>query len=94
VSLILLAGSGACARRDEPTEITGVVVEVDSRSLADVRSFEVSSGGDVYLVFIDPAARYSFPPSHLRAHLASAEPVRVGLERRDGRLYATSIEDA
>jgi hypothetical protein len=90
---MVLAGN-ACARRGEPTEVTGVVVEVDSRSLADVRSFEVSSGGDVYVVFIDPAARYSFPPSHLRAHLASAEPVRVGIERRDGRLYATSIEDA
>lgn len=95
---LVVTAAGACAREpgdgSAPSQITGVVVAVESERLGDVRSFEVRSGGRNYDIFIDPNARYGFPPAHLSEHLTSGEPVRVGLRKRDGRLYATSIEDA
>jgi hypothetical protein len=77
-----------------PSEIAGVVVDVEAQGLGDVTSFELRSQGESYEIFIDPQATYSFPPSHLSDHLASSEPVRVGITERNGRLYASSIEDA
>jgi hypothetical protein len=77
-----------------PAEIVGVVVGVEAKRLGTVTRFEVRSKGESYEIFIDPQGAYSFPPSHLSDHLASSEPVRVGLTERGGRLYASSIEDA
>jgi hypothetical protein len=71
-----------------------VVVDLEARRLGDVTRFELRSEGRSFQIFIDPETTYSFPPSHLSDHLASSEPVRVGITERNGRLYASSIEDA
>jgi hypothetical protein len=97
IGVIVAATGAACGSRglgERPDEVVGVVVDVESEGLGNVTSFEVRSEGTSYAIFVDPEATYSFPPSHLSDHLASSEPVRVGLTERDGRLYATSIEDA
>lgn len=78
---------------DEPRVVTGVVTKVDSVSLNDVKGFTVTSKGQNYEFQIDPSITYGFPPSHLHAHLASSEPVRVEYEERDGELVATSVDD-
>jgi hypothetical protein len=97
IAVVAAAASVACApRRDQapPDEIVGVVVDVEAEGLGHVTSFDVRSSATAYEIFIDPGTTYGFPPSHLSDHLASSEPVRVGLMERNGRLYATSIEDA
>jgi hypothetical protein len=97
IAIVVATASVACGSRSDdgpPDEIAGVVVDVEAEGLGHVTSFDVRSEGTSYEIFIDPGATYSFPPSHLSDHLASSEPVRVGLTERDGRLYATSIEDA
>lgn len=92
--MVAAVGVACASGNGERREIAGVVVDVESEGLGNVTSFDVRSEGTSYEIFIDPGATYSFPPSHLSDHLASSEPVRVGLTERDGRLYATSIEDA
>jgi hypothetical protein len=80
--------------------IRGVVVEVDARSLADVRSFTLRLGdktfGEQFFDFqvgeLENASE--FPPAHLLEHQATAEPVRVFYREEDGVRYATRIEDA
>ncbi len=69
-------------------------MEVDTRGLGDVQSFVVKDGDDTYAIDIDPRVTYSFPVDHLSEHKASGAPVRVALQRREGRLVATSIDDA
>ncbi|MGH2748272.1 MAG: hypothetical protein ACRDKB_10150 [Actinomycetota bacterium] len=79
---------------DAPAEVTGVVVEIDSRGLGDVRGFTVRDGDEVYEISIDPNIDYGFNLGHLNEHRATAEPVRVELEERGDQLVARSIEDA
>jgi hypothetical protein len=98
LALVVLAACGddpaADAEQPAPEEITGPVTSVDSESLGEVTSFEVTQKGEVYVVLIDPEIDYGFALSHLNEHLASGDPVRVGLDERNGKLYATEIVDA
>ncbi|MGH2774759.1 MAG: hypothetical protein ACRDJT_04915 [Actinomycetota bacterium] len=98
LALVVLAACGEDspgeAEQPAPEEITGPVTKVDSESLGDVTSFEVTQQGEVYVIFIDPEVNYGFALSHISEHLASGDPVRVGLDEQDGKLYATEIVDA
>lgn len=102
-ALLALVVLGACGedspeegpqQRPAPMEITGPVTKVDSESLGEVTSFEVTHEGEVYVVFVDPEINYGFALSHINEHLASGDPVRVGLDEQEGKLYATEIVDA
>ena len=93
VAIVALAGCGSDAAGG-PREATGVVLAVDARSLTDVRSFTLKTQDETLEIRIDPDADYSFPPSHLRNHALSGEPVRVELDERGGDLFATEMEDA
>ena len=93
--LLLFAGCGGADPADAPPEeITGVIVDINSAGLDDVRSFELKAGDDHYEIFIDPERDYGFPLSHLNEHRMTGDPVRVDLEDRDGDLYALAIDDA
>ena len=92
-SLALVAALGACSNGVQGQELRGVVIDVQSRGLGDVQSFTLKNLDNDYEIYIDPEITYEFPVSHLAAHRAAAEPVVVGVERRDGRLYALSIAD-
>jgi len=98
LALVILGACGDDPAPDDaqsaPKEITGPVTKIDSESLGEVKSFEVTQKGEVYVVLIDPEINYGFALSHLNEHLATGDPVRVGLDERDGRLYATEIADA
>jgi hypothetical protein len=98
LALVVLAACGddpaVEAGQSAPKEITGPVTSIDSESLGEVTSFEVTQKGEVYVVLIDPEIDYGFALSHLNEHLASGDPVRVGLDERNGELYATGIADA
>jgi len=101
VPLFLLVGSllaTACSASsgDEPIVVEGVVIAVDG-DLTNVTSFtlRLPDGSDLVLM---PAAGVLFhgsaPISHVRDHLASGAPVRVGyVELDDGTLSAVLVED-
>jgi hypothetical protein len=92
-ALVALTGCGSDAS-DGRSEVTGVVLAVDALSLTDVRSFTLKTQDETLEIRIDPEADYSFPPSHLRNHALSGEPVRVELDERGDDLFATEMEDA
>lgn len=88
-------GLGAApATPSAPRVIRGVVVAIDARGFDDVRSFDLRSEGVVYAIEVDAEIEYSFPLSHLHAHLRGGEPVVVEVEERADHLVAVSIEDA
>lgn len=73
---------------------TGVIVKIDSEGIGKVRGFTLKTSEGTLEVSIDPDVAYEFPLDHLHEHLAASEPVECKLERRDGKLYAVTIEDA
>jgi hypothetical protein len=77
-----------------PQEVTGVIVDIDSAGLGEVRSFELKSGDETFEILIDPQVDYGFNLGHLNEHLAGGQPVRVQIEERDGKLFARRIDDA
>ena len=93
VVVVAFAGCGSDGA-EGAQEATGVVLAVDARSLTDVRSFTLKTQDETLEIMIDPHADYSFPPSHLRNHALSGQPVRVELDERGGDLFATEMEDA
>ena len=91
--MVLVVTLGACSAGVKGDELRGVVVDIESRALGDVQSFTLKDLDKTYEIYIDPEITYEFPVSHLAAHRAAAEPILVGTETRDGRLYALSIAD-
>ena len=77
-----------------PSTITGVITEVDSSGLTEVKSFTLSVEGEIYKIFLADDIELGFPPAHLNEHKTTGDPVKVDLEERSGKLYATSIADA
>ena len=93
LALVLTVSLGACSGDEEGEQLRGVVVDIDAVGLGDVRSFTLKDLDKSYEIYVDPTITYEFPVSHLSAHRAAAEPVLVGVERRDGRLFALFITD-
>jgi hypothetical protein len=85
--------SGNRGDRNE-RELVGVVVDVESVGLTEVRSFTVRHRGQDTMVFLDDDTDLGFTPSHLHEHRATGEPVRVETRTQGDRLVATSVEDA
>lgn len=76
--------------------VAGVVVEVDSRGLNDVRSFKLRTNSGDLLTFTMGELENGdeFPPGHLTEHQAAAAPVLVFFREEGGALVAYRIEDA
>jgi hypothetical protein len=97
--LVITAGFSGCggngngADPQNPSELTGVIVDVQGRG-DDVRSFTLQTTGGDYRLRIAPDVDYGFQPSHLRAHENALLPVRCTLQRRASGLYAIAIVDA
>lgn len=100
VSLLAVACGGQSGPEPEdtsgaPARVTGVIVDIDSAGIDDIRAFTLRSEGQTYEIHIAEDVEYGFSLGHLQEHRVSSEPVVVDLEEReDGRLYALSIEDA
>jgi hypothetical protein len=98
VAAILLSETGV-VDPDRPagtTDMTGVVVAVDSHGLADVRGFTLRLAGgelvDFSLRALGNAAE--FAPGHLAEHQATAQPVRVWWRMDGAERLAIRLEDA
>ena len=95
--LTLASAFGACGSDPEveaASEVTGVIVDIESAGIGDIRSFRLKDGDETYDVVIDPDVEYGFDLGHLQEHLSGSLPVKVELEERDGVLYAQTIDDA
>jgi len=77
-------------------QVSGVIVAVDSRGLADVRGFTVRLDGGSTMDFRLDRLQTSttFPPGHFAEHQATAEPVKVWYEDDAGVHFALRVEDA
>ncbi|MGI8709010.1 MAG: hypothetical protein ACR2LG_12575 [Actinomycetota bacterium] len=97
--LLSMVAITACGS-DEPTSegtgrtITGVIVEIDVRTIEDVESFTLLNRGREFLIHVDEETEFAFPPGHLNEHRTTAEPVEVVTEELDDGLYARTVEDA
>lgn len=78
-----------------PSEVTGVITDVQSSGLTEVESFTVrNTDNEEYEILLDPETDLGFPPAHLNEHRTSGDPVIVEIDERAGELFATSVEDA
>jgi hypothetical protein len=79
----------------KPT-VTGIVVHVDAQSLTDVRSFDLRTADGQVLTFrigqLDMTPP-GFNPQHLSVHAATAQPVVVTYEERNGERVAVRLVD-
>lgn len=97
LSLMLAASLAGCSKEESvgaPEQVTGVLTDVDSQGIGDIRGFTLKDGDEVYEIAIDLNVEYDFDLGHLQEHLSGSLPVTVELEERDGVLYAQTIEDA
>ena len=86
-------GSGSDVACGDRGTLTGVILDVESRSLTDVQAFTIRSQDEECEVFIDPDIDYGFPLPHLNDHKVAADPVIVDVEVRDDKLTALTIRD-
>ena len=100
--VLLVLGASSCAQgegRDEqtsaPESVRGIVVEVEARSIRELRSLKVKDEAGAVWEF--DAAGFSgsgaFTPSHLREHGALGEQVTVRFHREGGVLKVDEITD-
>lgn len=74
--------------------VSGIVTDVEGE-LNDVEAFTVLAEDEQRYTFrLHPEAEFAFPPGHLRDHLRSGDPVRVGWEESGGERLAVSLDDA
>jgi hypothetical protein len=73
--------------------VTGVITDVEAKSLTEVESFTLRADGETYEILLDPNVDLGFAPSHLKEHSLTGDPVIVELNERDGKLYALSVVD-
>jgi hypothetical protein len=99
VGIALIAGIGVVVTslgRQAPRTEVGVVVFIDSVSLADVRGFAIRTADGRTVQFrvgqLENAAQ--FPPGHLGEHQATAAPVIVTYREEGGELVAIRLDDA
>lgn len=92
------AASAAAASAPAPapsSPVVGVVIDVDSAGLGDVRGFTLRSDDGRALVFtvgrLEPG---SFDPGHLAEHVATGVPVEVTFVAEGEVLVATKLADA
>ena len=84
----------AAEQREVPSEVTGVLLDVESEGVDEVVSFTLKDEDETYEIFLADDVEYGFALGHLSEHLSTGDPVKVPLEERDGKLYALSIDDA
>ena len=76
------------------TSVTGLIQQVEPRSLLEIGSLTVVDGsGKVWVFEGGDTTPAGFGPSHLRDHMLSGIPVRVTYHREDGRLVIDDITD-
>lgn len=89
LSVLVLA---ACRQESRPTRYDGLVVDLQAASILQIASFTLRTD-DGALVELVVEGDVGMTASHLREHMALADPVSVTVRYADGRTIATRIED-
>ena len=85
----VLAG---CWRDTRPTRLDGLVVAIQSASILQIASFTLRTDtGDLVEMIVE--GDVGITASHLREHMALADPVTVTVRYADGLTIATLIQD-
>jgi hypothetical protein len=82
----------ACNSANEGQSVTGIVVDVQVRSISEFESLSLEDENGRTWMF-KGGAFAGFTPSHLQEHGALKEPVKVWYTEQDGVLTVTRIED-
>ena len=90
---LALVGLASCSSAEGSRRVTGVVVEIESSGLTRVKQFTLQNEGGRVTILVDKETEFAFAPSHLNEHRATGQPVTVEVEKREGGLYAVSVED-
>jgi hypothetical protein len=95
---VVLGGAGRGDPNTPPNaeQVTGVIVNVESEGLTDVRGFTIRTDGNVDMAFVLDRLEngVDFPPGHLVEHQAASSPIRVWYRTEGGVNYAIRLEDA
>lgn len=84
------SGPGAVAQ----TPVTGLIQQIESRSLLEIASMTIVDGTGKVWIFEDGGRRpLEFSPSHLRDHMLSGLRVRVAYHREGDRLIIDGVTD-
>jgi hypothetical protein len=74
--------------------VEGLIVDIQSESLAEVRSITVQTTEGERVLFRVGELEAPVPPGHLNEHMAGALPVLVFFREEAGELVAYRIDDA
>lgn len=89
VAWLVLVG---CRQEARPTRYDGLVVEMQAASILQISSFTLRTD-DGALIEMIVEGDVGITASHLREHMALADPVTVTVRYADGLTVATRIED-
>ena len=93
---VLAAAAMACGgerdQRDSSEIVTGMIVEVEARSMVDLDSLTVRDAGGTTWRFVAREVR-GFTPSHLNEHRVLGQAVTVSFHRENGELIVETITD-
>lgn len=85
----------ACGRPDtRPTLLTGVVVDVQAASFLLIATFTLRTNGGTLVPMRPAEGDIGITQSHLRQHMALAEPVAVTVRYDGDDVIAVRIDDA
>ena len=86
----------ACSTSAETAD--GVVIDIDTEGLGQMRSFTLRTSDGESLDFVIAGgvdlSGDGFPPDHLFQHMALTEGIAVAYEMRDGERVVTKLADA
>jgi hypothetical protein len=82
----------ACRQQARPTRYDGLVVAMQAASILQVASLTLRTD-DGTLVEMVVEGDVGITASHLREHMALADPVTVTVRYADGLIIATRIDD-
>lgn len=82
----------ACRQEAKPTRYDGLVVEMQAASLLQIASFTLRTDDGTFVEMI-VEGDVGITASHLREHMALADPVAVTVRYADGLTIATRIDD-
>jgi hypothetical protein len=92
ITIVAWAALVACRQQVRPTRYDGLVVEMQAASILQIASFTLRTN-DGTLVEMVVEGDVGITASHLREHMALADPVTVTVRYADGLVIATLVED-
>ena len=82
----------ACRQQAQPTRYDGLVVEMQAASILQIASLTLRTDDGTFVEMI-VEGDVGITASHLREHMALADPVTVTVRYADGLIIATRIDD-